>query len=246
MEWLSLLAECGVDIPLEDWNREHPLPITAPITDAPEPTGYVGDVPCYSSTQVDYCPPECWGIDVYHVEEDVETAHPYVLSWKDEQYYRGNFRPTHRYSRIYRLTWTLAHVLGYYARADPEIVERLRSDLGTNPVLRTRRAYEWVRAQLRSYNAPHMYLSIPALIRMLGGPSWHCSNAAWHAVKAEAEALHRAFDAMEDKGRKRFPKMQYVLLRLLDKHGVAPPYKVLWARTSIKRRQLAQFLDRLS
>lgn len=245
-KWLELLEECGVDISHADWVKVHPGPTEEVVeeTAAPTPRSFLGEVPCFGSDQVAYCPPERWGIDVYHVVEDPETAHPFVLSWSDEQYYRANYRPKHRYSRVYRLRWTLAHVLGRYARADPPVMDALREALGSSGVLHTRAAYEWVRSQLRILGATHLYMSIPGIVSLLGGPGWACSDATWAKVEADAIALHRAFE-LDKGGRQRFPKMQYVLLRLLHAHGVAPPYRVLWARTSIKRKQLAAFLDGL-
>lgn len=249
MDHLAFLRECGVDISTEAWNTEHPPPPepekrTEPGMD-PQFVDHTG-MPYFSSSQVDWCDPSVFGVDDFGVFEDDETAHPFVLSWSDEQYYRANYRAKHRYSRPYRLRWTFAHVIGCYGKCSPATLAALRTRLETETrdVIRTRRAYEWVRAQLQELGATRLNMSIPWLVHRLGGPKWKVTSQQYTAVLEEAEAIHRAFERTKGT-RKRFPKMQYVLLRTLDRHGVVPPYFVKWARTSIKRRQLADFLATL-
>lgn len=261
--YLTLLSELGIDIPPEEWADCHPPsdpePLTTPRLPC-RPAGWDGELPVFTSSQVAWCDPDHYGFHRYEVVEDDEAAHPLALSYADERYYAANHRPVHRYSRPYRLRWTLCHVIGHLGKF-PGILEGwLRDRLETSgrpEVIGTRNAYEWVRTQLRSPAArsrfgrgwpQRMYRSIPLIVRELGGPRWTVTPDQFAAVVEDALQLHRTFDALRraDKlGRQRFPKMQYVLLRLLDRHGVAPPYRVLWARTCIKRRQLGRLLHRL-
>lgn len=258
---LQLLRELGIHLSREEWEAAHPelsptwekgeptlLPVKPhhydpPTAENPDP------LPVFTSSQVAWCDPECYGWTQYEVVEDEATAHPFCLSYDDERYYRANHRPVHRYSRPYRLRWTLAHVVGHVGKLPDELHRRLKEEVARHPhVIEGRGAYEWVRHRLKAEGASQLYLSIPMIVRVLGGPRWKVSERQYGSVLADALALHKTFDALARSGRlvrRRFPKMQFVLLRLLDRHGVAPPYRVLWARTSIKRRQLRRFLRRL-
>jgi len=239
----TLLGECGVHISDAEWEQAFPpTPATVPKPGM-TPISVFGGKPMFSSSQVAWCAPEVFGYDDYGVIEDAETAHPWVLDWNDEQYYWGNHRPIHRYSRLYRLRWTLSHVLGLAGQVADATVDALRQQLPCG-MMQTRKAYEWVRSTAHRQGLTLHALSIPLLVRKLGGPTWKVSHEQYHTVLREMERLHRGF-AQFRLGRQRFPKMQYVLLRLLDEAGVVPPYKVPWARTSIKRRQLGTFIATL-
>lgn len=254
--YLELLNELGIEVDAAAWAetqkefaagpREAPPPTLLPV----KPDHYAaGGLPVFTSSQVAWCDPEVYGWDDYEVVEDEATAHPYVLSWTDEQYYWGNRRNVHRYSRLYRVRWTLGHVVGHLGKLPPGTEAHLRDRLREEPgAVHGRGAYEWVRRRLKETGESALYLSIPYAVRQLGGPRWKVTDAQYNAVLEDAYALCKTFDALRKAGRvgrRRFPKIQYVLLRLLDRHGVAPPYKVLWARTSIKRRQLRGLLARL-
>lgn len=246
---LELLRSVGVDIPSDEWLVHHPPPPpparrTEPGMD-PQWVDHLG-VPYFSSSQVEWCHPDVFGVEDFGVLEDDYTAHPYTLSWDDEQYYRANYRPKHRYSRPYRLRWTLAHVVGGAGKCNPATLHALKCRLAgeKRDVIRTRGSYEWVRRHLAELKQTRFNISIPWIVMWLGGPKWRVSTQQCQRVLEASERMHRAFQA-QSHGRRRFPKMQYVLLRALDREGVAPPYHVKWARTSIKRRQLADLLAKL-
>lgn len=251
-EYLDLLAELGIEIPAEAWEAEHPRspsPEPAILPWRPDHRDANG-MAVFTQSQMDWCDPTCYGFDEpFEIVEDDAAAKPYVLSWDDEQYYRANYnRAVHRYSRIYRLRWTLSHVVGDVGKL-PEDVERwLRSALALEPqphVIHTRRAHEWVRGKLKERRLTELYISTPFIVRLLGGPRWRVHPTQYGAVLDAAVRTHRTFEALRKRravGRQRFPKMQYVLLKLLDRHGVMHPYRVPWARTAIKRRQLGALL----
>lgn len=249
---LQLLAELGIDIPESTWNSVHDIvppedePIYYTTTLPTQPHHWEDDLPVFTSSQLEWAQPEVFGFDRYQVIEDNVAAHPLVLSYDDEQYYWGNHRPIHRYSRPYRLRWTLGHILGWSGKLEKEVEERLRQRLTQTPdVIFGRKAFEWVRAQLKKDRLTQLYMSIPYIVHRLGGPRWRVSFDVYEKVYGDALKLHHTFQQLFHQKlirRQRFPKMQYVLLRLLDAHGVVPPYRVLWARTVIKRRQLGQFV----
>lgn len=252
--YLDLLRELGVDIPEDEWNRVHGIePPSGPAPEGPtEPTGWdeENELPYFTSSQLEVNLPETYGFEDYLVYEDDATAHPFGLNYDDEVYYRANHRPKHRYSRPYRIRWTLSHLIGTDGKLPEELAERLRAaQPPPRDVLQTRGAYEWVRARLKAWGCKDLYLSIPFIVARLGGPRWRLTFRQTMGVYEDALRLHRTFDELRRQGRmrrQRFPKMQYVLLRLLDRHGVVPPYRIPWARTSIKRRQLRDFLADLT
>jgi hypothetical protein len=259
--YLDLLKELGIEVSTEQWNAAHtddtrhyisPPPSPPPLLPTKPALGYIDGHPIFTRSQIDQASPEVFGFQFYDVVEDEPAAHPWVLSYDDEQYYRANYRPIHRYSRSYRLRWTLAHVVGHVGQAPDTVLNVVRTALAAQPSrIHCRGAHDFVRTQLKTL--PHgskYFLSIPWIIRRCGGPRWQISDRVYMDVLRDAEGLHRAFDNLRQQGvlekRRRFPKMEYVLLRLLDFHGVSSPYKVPWARTSIKRRQLAVLVSSLA
>jgi hypothetical protein len=248
---LDLLKSLGVEIEREVWNQVHQVapPPPNPTLLPSRPHHYDQEMPVFTRSQMDWCDPEIYGYQRYEVVEDEAAAHPLALEWEDEQYYAGNHRPVHRYDRPYRIRWSLSHVVGHVGRVPKKVMQWLRDELKKSQhVITTRAAHEWVRSRLKQKGLRDLYLSTPFIVRQLGGPRWRVTTQQWQRVDEEAIYLHHLFETLKRSGlcvRQRFPKIQYVLLRLLDRHGVLAPYRVPWARTSIKRRQLAQFLHTL-
>ena len=252
--YLELLRELGIDIPEADWNRIHgiePEPTRPKHPSNREPL-YVDEtdgIPVYTASQLEWNLPEHDGVVDYRVVEDDYHAHPFALNYHDELYYRANYRPRHRYSRPYRIRWTLSHLIGSTGKLPPGVADRLRNTLPPpGDVLHSRSAHEWVRTCLKKWRHTELYLSVPYIVARLGGPRWRVSSRQVRDVYDDAIRLHTVFDTLRKQGRlgrQRFPKLQYVLLKLLDRHGVVPPYRIPWARTSIKRRQLRDFLTTL-
>lgn len=250
--YLQLLSELGIEIAEEEWNRVHEIvPEPEPTLYPSEPFSYndVDGMPQFTASQLEWDLPERHGFLEYDVIDDEAHAHPFALNYHDEIYYRANYRAKHRYSRPYRIRWTLSHLIGIAGKLPHDVALRLQTELpAPYDVLHTRAAHEWVRARLKAWGRKELYLSVPYIVAQLGGPRWRVSTGQTVAVYEDAIKLHTVFDALRKQGRmgrQRFPKMQYVLLKLLDRHGVVAPYRVPWARTSIKRRQLRDFLTSL-
>ena len=248
--YLELLAAVGIHIDPAEWNAAHPLwsEPRGPTKLPTHPIGFDEDAyPIFSRSQIDECAPEVFGFDTYTVVEDPDAAHPYALNYEDELHWYRWHRPIHRYSRPYRIRRALAHVVGCCGPLPPpEIQEALRADLDEN-ALRSRGVYNSVRALLKKGRHTRFYASIPYIITQLGGPHWKVSTEQYARVLEDAIQLHRLFEFRKPDlhGRLRFPKIQFVLLRLLDRHRVAAPYNVPWARTFIKRRQLCGLVTQL-
>lgn len=247
--YLELLTELGIHVDEGEWNDVHGiLPEPSPPLRPDRPAYWDEDnhAPVFTTSQIELGgPPEHYGFHDYLVVETDETAHPFALNYEDEWYYRSNHRPKHRYSRPYRIRWTLSHLVGLAGKNPEPVLARLRAELPGPELLQSRSVHEWVRHRLKRWGHKELYLSVPYLVAELGGPRWHANTRQVAGVYADALKLHTTFDALRKQGRlgrQRFPKLQYVLLKLLDRHGVLAPYRVPWARTSIKRRQLRDFL----
>lgn len=253
-KYLDLLASVGVHIDADEWNQVHwnaaaeePIPWEAPVL--PTAGLYTDDhgIPTFSRSQIDLCDPTMFGFHEYDVVEDAWSAHPLVPSYEQELDWKRNHRPIHRYDRSYRIRWTLAHIVGLAGTVPPALLEGLSKCIRTEDLM-SRRIYECVRHWLKRGRHSRFYMAIPLIIRQLGGPCWRISTEQYRIVLHEAVVLHRLFDAFKQQSRgnagcrKRFPKIHFVLLRLLDRHGVWAPYKMVWARTLIKTHQLRRFL----
>jgi hypothetical protein len=259
MDWdpiLQLLHEQGIDVDPSEWITLDPRPggySPRPRYDPPplptQPCYYdEDDLPVFTKSQLNNCAPEVFGYERYSIVEDAEAAHPFGLNYADEVHWRRWHRPIHRYDRPYRIRRTLAFVTGYDCQAVPEDVLRQLKRYVTTADLMSWHIYDRVRALLKRWRLAPWYSSIPHIIVRLGGPRWRVSTDQFRRVSEDALTLHRRFDHFRRQerlqgNRRRFPKMQFVLLRLLDRHGVHPPYRVPWARTYIKRRQLWHLLD---
>lgn len=257
--YLDVLAELGIDIPEDTWNTVHdirsPTPPGSPeyptlLPSKPHHMDADTGLPVFTTSQLEWCAPEAYGYTQYEVVEDEAAAHPLALDYDQELYYRGNYIPTHRYDRLYRIRWVLGHLVGCLGKYPLDVEERLRRDMAAagNHLMWSRKIYEWVRGRLRLWKLPHLYLSIPLLVSRLGGPRWRVSERQYRMVLEDAVRLHQLFNTLHREGklkRQRFPSMLFVLLSLLDRHGVMPPYRIPWARTSIRRRGLHAFLQHL-
>lgn len=248
--YLELLAAVGVHVDAEEWNQVHinpntlePEPWEVPVLPS-APWRYNEDgVPEFTRSQFDVCPPELYGYDEYHIIEDELAAHPPCASYEQEVSWRRNHRPIHRYDRTYRIRWTLAHIVGCAGWIPVDVLDALRTHIYADDLM-SRRIYERVRHCLKVARHTRLYVAIPYIIGQLGGPRWHISTDQYRAVLKDAVVLHGLFETLKPQlqRRKRFPKIHFVLLRLLDRHGVWAPYKMAWARTLIKTQQLQQFL----
>lgn len=258
--YLDLLDELGITIEPTTWFQEHPercqeqsvtvVPSVLPTT----PIANYHSLPVFSSSQIAWADPGLFGFHNYLVYEDPETAHPLVLDYKDECYYSGNYVKKHLYSRPYRIRWVFNHLIGFQGACPLKVLSDLMKALCDGPSpspLFGRNIYCWVFERLRAWKLPELYLSIPFIIRQLGGSVWIITDRHIRQVLDNAYAIdkqfthHQTFQKQQHQRKKRirFPKLQFVLLYLLRKQGVLPPYYIPWARTATKARQLLQYLD---
>jgi hypothetical protein len=257
--YIDLLETVGVVVSPDEWEVLHAwrtrttdVPdVPAPFPHLPvDPVSYDTDarrdaVPVFTRSQCNECAPEVFGWDRYRVIEDREAAWTVKPSYEQEVSWKRWHRPIHRYDRPYRIRRTLLHVIGQDGTCPPDLLAFLKARLPVDLVL-SRSIYERVRSFLKKHRWVHLYASIPYIVSQLGGSRWRVTGTQYQRVYADALQLHRLFDLFRSQDRlglrRRFPKMQFVILRLLHRHGVVPPYFMPWARTYIKRRQLRTLL----
>lgn len=247
--YLDLLAELGVDIPEQVWNEVHDIkePTPPPVRpDRPHHIDPDDGLPVFTSDQLEWCEPELYGFHDYHVQ--VTDEHPFALDYKDEQYYRGNYQPIHRYSREYRIRWVYYHLIGCMGKVPDDVLDQLKKELiqEERDVIWSRKAYEWVRTRLRKWKRSDLYLSISYIVGRLGGVRWRVTHECTVKVLEDAVKLHRLFNTLQHAGklrRQRFPNLTFVLLYLLDRHGTIPPYRIPWARSYLRRYTTRSFLS---
>lgn len=161
-------------------------------------------------------------------------------------------RPIHRYDRLYHFRWTLHNLLGLHVGFElhPSDVGVVRCFLEPHlkDVLHSERIYMAVHATLRAYHMQKLYIRIPEIIRVLGGPSWNFGQRKTRdvldAIEFRFQQLHAAFRRQgREMGRQRFPTLKFVAMALLHCEGIEPPYRIPWARTAHYSRQLSELMD---
>lgn len=92
------------------------------------------------------------------------------------------------------------------------------------------------------------YTRIPYIIQELGGPLWILKSDTLSNVLANFAKLHWVFNRFKCKlgGRKYFPPLMYVALRLLLAEGVLLPYTIPLARTIRKRNSLNDLFQHMA
>ncbi len=249
--WLALFAELGLDVDADEWRAANPQLYPSPPPASPTlpsaPHHYDKDgTPIFTSEQIEWGMPEQFGHTTYLVAETARSAHPFALDYNDEVAVAINHKRAHIYDRYYRMRWTFEHMVGCHGNVTPLELDEIRGRIDPS-VVQTRGVYEHIRKTIKRLRWPHLYISIPHIIRQLGGSSWTVRNEQAYSILRQAKTLHHYFNVQKGKlGRQRFPKLQYVLLRLMDLHEIVPPYKVPWARTSVKRRQLGALFAQLT
>ncbi|KND03438.1 uncharacterized protein SPPG_00922 [Spizellomyces punctatus DAOM BR117] len=255
--YLQLLASCGVHVDpvqfkdLYPWQHKDVAQETPDrLPDTPiayERDTYAEPLPIFSSDQLDLDIPEQYGYNEYIVYESRETARPIALDPSDW----GRVRKTHKhiYSRPYIFRWTLYHTLGFMGGPfDASFLAELKAHIGGDGAVNRPDVYIKVRDALRAAKLQPLYLSIPAIIRSMGGASWpHPPDHTMNSVQRMFTRVHHAFQHKHlDLKRKRFPKMLFVCLAILDLHGVTPPYTIPWTYTELHNKQLSALFTQLN
>jgi hypothetical protein len=256
-DYLQLLRSVGVPIDPDFAVRfESAYPYARPQS-VPEPTLLPtvpfdvreDGVPVFTSSQYDWQRPEDNGWQEYEIVETAESAHPILTSVEEDpsllkHVTRG--RRKHVYDRIYHFKWTLYHTLGLMgAPVETDLLRDLEESIGG--AVTGDDVYVRLHAELKRRKMGHLYLSIPSLIQRMGGATWVVPHGLLDRIETDFRILHRAFTInKETLRRRRFPKLLFVVLALLDERRVAPPYRIPWAHTAHHDHKLAVLYNKLS
>ena len=185
------------------------------------------------------------GRDIFKLDPNIEILDvepELALDWADEVEHMRNARKKHFYDRKYRLKWSFYHLIAANGKL-PNLDEiKISSE-----ELHSRKSYEKVRICLKKLKRPDLYISIPLIIKCLGGPRWIITSDQIYTIINESIILSNIFDTIKQQvSRIRFPKILFVLLWLCNKNGIATPYKIQWARTSNKRKTITGICHALS
>lgn len=176
-------------------------------------------VPVFNSQQVEiFGPPDYWGFQRFRVEECREDAHPFVMDWDQECEARGNLRPIHRYDRVSRFKTVLLALLGERKHV-PSTVMDLCKNLKVD-----KNIWSAVRKILSKNKIAKSYLNgIPTIIKRLTNKpviefTWKCVvDCLRDFCKISHEFDSKKMD--ERGGRKYFPNLRFIAIKLLAKNG---------------------------
>ena len=201
------------------------------------PTSYTPTKrPVFSSEDLSiWGPPQSWGYEEFEVVEMTETVSPLVMDFKMESERRGNVRPVHRYSRRERFIVTAKHLLGCTS-VPAEVLELLKN------VNIEKKPWESVRARLKLLGCRRYYNSIPFILRHLGVEGVPVvSSHTFIAVVNDFMRLSDSFDrSVTRMGRKYFPNIRFVVLKLFDAHGITFGFEIPKVRTMRKKDTLEE------
>ena len=194
-----------------------------------EPLRVEEGVPVYSDAQIEvFGLPDNWGIWEYKVVEKIGEQ-KYVLDYDQEQYY--SFRPIHRYSRLARFKNTLLEILGAKQNVPKWLLNGLKDSYDTDPDL----IWDSIRKNLKDLKETRYINCIPSIIKH------HGVFVMDQPQQSYIKDMELEFMAMDDKwkylerGRKYFPNLRYVALKMLEARGYVFPFRVPGIRTKRKR-----------
>lgn len=257
-QYLSLLQQSHVTLS-DEFCRAFlsayapPAPVEADllITPSCDPIGHTeDDEPIYSSDQIEFF--DHYGLDrslCHTVVQTEEHAHP-ICTADPSLYHHMTKTRIHRYNRLYHFRWTLEHVFGLNGSQIRErhlrVVRLALSRKGVDPVSNTN-IYEFVHEVFKSKGWNRLYICIPYVIAKIGGPIWTLpAPSVYFAIENEFALLHNTFNRHKSiLGRRRFPKLLFVILALLDIYKVRLPYHIPWTKTNLHMDELARLFNRL-
>lgn len=193
-------------------------------------------VPVFSSTQIDdYGLPEHWGFETYRVSESLEAI--LVTDYKIE--HEMFFRKIHRYSRVARFKVCLFNILGERGVIPPHVVSMVKNYLKPNSMDK----WNDTRKLLKHFKQRKYYDQIPAILKILsyGRCFPSLTSIQFEAIINDFKCLSEKFDRQKKEyARIYFPNIRFIVLKLLELHGIKPNYPIPLVRTSRKMKSLQE------
>ncbi|MEG3883803.1 hypothetical protein QT971_06285 [Microcoleus sp. herbarium19] len=203
-----------------------------------QPLRYENGIPIFSSTQIDdYGFPENWGFIYYEIIENRDTT-TFATDYKLEQsYYK---RPIHRYNRKQRFKNVIGQLMGDRGKVPDNIVSivgfYLQPGDRWNEVRRVLKSFQW-----RIYYNRIPYI-IQQLTKMNSTNKIHIDQ--YTNVMEDFDHFCFLFEKHKSElGRKYFPNMRFIALKLIEKNGIQLNYPIPVTRTVRKQKELDSLWD---
>lgn len=193
-------------------------------------------VAVFSIGQIDvFGDPSLWGLEKFRVVVDRESMEM-VSDYKSVA--MCSLRPIHRYSRDERFRGVLLELLGFRGVVDDRVVELCEE---------VDRANVWVevRRVLKREGYKGYYNRIPTILKRMGMDVCYCDGEALESIFREFSRISRNFDKMVWVGRKYFPNLRWVALKLLELVGAVWAYKVPMILTKRKVKVMEDIWNKI-
>jgi hypothetical protein len=191
-------------------------------------------VPLFTNLQIDdYGFPEHWGFYTYRVIESREVV--MVSDYKMEQ--ERCFQKIHRYSRFDRFKVCLLNILGERGKIPPYILQMIRLYLKPDSMDK----WNDTRRLLKHFKERKYYDQIPMIVKLLnfGRCFPAITTEKLEGICADFKLFASRFEQQKHKYERRyFPNIRFIVLKLLDLHGMNPNYPVPLLRTTRKKKLL--------
>lgn len=168
-----------------------------------------------------------------------------AIEYKDEQ--EMDWVKKHRYSRPDRFRFILYRLLNVHGHIPVWLHRKVRGELRKVPVKPSpAKIWNQIRAILKRTGNQKYYNDIPSFIKFSCGLKPKFEGAVIPKILRDFDKMHANWDNLAfELGRKYFPNLRYVALKLIKKHGINHPYKVVMVRTLRKQNYLDEIFDRL-
>lgn len=197
--------------------------------------------PMFTNIQIDdYGLPEHWGYEKYRVIESREAV--FVTDYKMEQ--ERYFQKIHRYSRLARFKVCLYNILGERGRIPKHVLSMVKNYLKPNSMDK----WNDTRKLLKHFKQRRYYDQIPSILKTLsfGRTFQSLTGEQFEAIISDFKCISDRFDRLKDNcSRRYFPNIRFIVLKLLDLHGVKPNYPIPLVRTTRKMKSLESLWDLL-
>jgi hypothetical protein len=198
-------------------------------------------VPVFSNLDIDdYGFPELYGFESYRVVESREAV--MVTDYKQEREY--DIRTKHRYSRLARFKVCLLNILGERGGIQKHVLQMVRIYLKPE----SKDKWNDTRKLLKHFKQRKYYDQIPFILKSLsfGRAFPQLTGDQLDAIITDFKCLSDRFDRQKcDYERRYFPNIRFIVLKLLELHGIKPNYPVPFVRTSRKLKSLHCLWDLL-
>lgn len=196
-------------------------------------------IPLFTNLQIDdYGFPEHWGYEKYRVIESREGNFVSDHSLEHER----DFRKIHRYCRLSRFKTCLLNLLGERGKIPAHVTIMVKTYLKPD----SRDKWNDTRRILKLYKQRRYYDNIPIILKQLnyGRLFKAITSEQLENIVNDFKCLSSRFEETKT-ARRYFPNIRFIVLKLLEHHGIEQNYPIPLARTSRKLKTLNQLWESL-